>query len=108
MPVSDGRGDLFELEKDLMVLQRRDGGIELGDGTLELFFRRRVIQVLVAFGKLAREVAQIVAPLRLAEHRRTRPGLGLEELETQNGNEDEQNGPQSCGSHVRIGRDAAR
>lgn len=72
-----------------MVLQRRDGCVELGDRALELFSRRRVIHVFVAFGQLAREVAQVVAPLRLAEHGRAGPGLGLEELETQKRCEDE-------------------
>lgn len=108
MSVSDGRRDLSELDDDLMVLQRRDGGVELGDGTLELCLRRRVIQVLVAFGQLAREVAQVVAPLGLAEHRRAGPGLGLEQLPTQKDAEDEQNGPRWDGRHVRIGRDGFR
>jgi len=62
-------------DDDLMVRQRRNRRVELGDGTLKLFFRGGVIQVLVAFRQLARKVPQVVPPLGLAERWGAGPGL---------------------------------
>jgi hypothetical protein len=65
--VSDQRGDLMHSDDDLMILQRRNGGVQFRDDALELLVRSGVIKILVSLREFSGEVPQVFTPLLLCE-----------------------------------------